>query len=543
MNKIQLLKLTGIATFTLLIAGVMFYVQNKLNTVTTTNTTLIEQSIIPSSLDDFCHCNLIISDAAQVQLLDTTTGERTTTVVVGSEGMSENPQLGYVATSPTGQQTLLNDYKNHQLIIVDSVTGKRLRALPFADDQFIAAWTWSPDESVMLIILNRQLSSGFPPTITNQAIIWTATKQQTITIQTTATIDNSYNLLSINNDATDAILGWMAEKGVVLYHYRSGKELKQLASSLLQMDGYPRNSSVTLSGIGQGHALLSMGEKILNIDVDNETINVLTDTAWSGFQFSPMSQDGGTILYAQTIPGTAHGQVMRYITSQHTSVEQVTPFDIGTGFLSAIWMPSGRFLFFRDSYHQRWLAVDVSNPEKPLYSITIPPLEENYNIIGFTQTRPMTSQESVLFNLGEPKLTATEKEKLDQQITDWSLYTEDSVVQIGDSNCEKPAAAKQLAELDAAGKRSLMLNDGLKLTITPNIFHWTNAQLQSFGNDVVCGVGTTAPRAIVDDNILWWMGNCIGGITPVKSDAPEYHQMIRCVQAEEVVDQHFSFGD
>ncbi len=513
--------------------------QNKLNKQSITNGVPIKEvSLTPVSLDDLCHCNILLSDGTQIQVLDPVTNIRTVTVASAGNGEGGGSPA-FIAVSPTGRQTLLSDTIHHQLLLVDNTTGKTKSALSIASDQFVAAWTWSPDESAIMLVFNRQLSSGVVPTISGDVVVWTAEQHHTLTTQANTDSGMSLTLLSISNDTSDAIIGWATGKEIFLNHYHNTKKTQKINSPLLQQNINSRNSSPILSGISDGHALLAINNQILAIDVRTENISVLSLDSWSGFPLSPMSGNGGAVLYLQKVSGTAHGQIMRYIPSQQTSVEQLTPYENGDGFQTVFWLPSGRFLAVRDVYRHQWLALDVSIPNKPPLLITLPGTQENETIIGFIQSRPTTAQESILFDYGQPNLTSEAQSSLDKQITNWSLYTPDTKVQIGDNSCGHPEAAKQLAQLDASGKRSLLLNDGLLVTITPNIFNWTLSQLKNFGNDVLCGVGTTAPQAIVDGNIVWW-NTCVGGAGIGQPGDPYFDQSIRCVQAEDVIQRHFS---
>lgn len=271
--------------------------------------------------------------------------------------------------------------------------------------------------------------------------------------------------------------------------------------------------------------------------------------AFSDGPISPVSPDGHRIVYLQKIDQQQAGKLtlLNLLDGSERLLSDV-PIDLASGLANAVWTPDGSFLVYPNfpSSPQTYEYIQSTNEgqaQAPTELQPLPALGEQV-ITGFYPLNTVsdgqtTMQQLTLRDLDEPDLTVEQQAALESQIENWSLYTTDTKTKIGDSNCQHPSAAQQLAAIDAAGKRSLNLNDAFLLTITPNVYHWNTDKLQTFGDGVVCGVGTTAPRVLVDGYIVWWMGNCVGGVTPTKSDTPAYHELVRCIQAEEVVNKHF----
>lgn len=158
----------------------------------------------------------------------------------------------------------------------------------------------------------------------------------------------------------------------------------------------------------------------------------------------------------------------------------------------------------------------------------------------YSSNQSPSFESSVLDDLGEPHLSGTQARELEQQLRNWSLYFSDSSVQLGGTDCGHSSRADQLVASNRSDKRSYNLNGGLKITTTPNLYHWTRADLSAFVNDqtVVCDVATTVPHAIIDGYIVWW-NTCVGGAGPPNKNSPLYEQTVRCLQAEEVANRYF----
>lgn len=138
-------------------------------------------------------------------------------------------------------------------------------------------------------------------------------------------------------------------------------------------------------------------------------------------------------------------------------------------------------------------------------------------------------------------LTAAKQKSLESQIENVSLYKKDATETLGGLDCSTGGKHDQLQALNDAVKGTLKLNDGLQVTITPNLYHWNNVDMETFISDesVVCGVATTVPKYISGDIIYWWTG-CVGGAGIGQPGYPYFDQSIRCVQAEDVIQRHFS---
>lgn len=336
-----------------------------------------------AKLDTLCRCGLMLFDGTRVQLLDPVTGKRTPTVTTAGNGEGGGSPI-YVGASPSGQQVVLHDTVHYKLLIVNSVTGKTVRALPIDANQFLSAWRWSPDELTILFVLSRQINTHVveePTPVIQELVVLTPTQHKTLSAPVTADNDGQYTLLSINDLATDVIVGWSTLEEVVLYHQHTGGKYFQMRSPLLSPKPEPANSAIAISAIHNGHALLTFNNQILNVDVTQEVISQLSGLAWSVSPVSPMSIDG-QILYAQSLRGTAHGQLMRYLTSTNTGIELHTPFDNGDGFRMSFWLPGKQFILVRDSYHQRWLAYNIRFPQMAPDVVTISGFSENDTLLG-----------------------------------------------------------------------------------------------------------------------------------------------------------------
>lgn len=139
-------------------------------------------------------------------------------------------------------------------------------------------------------------------------------------------------------------------------------------------------------------------------------------------------------------------------------------------------------------------------------------------------------------------LSGSQKKVTDAHIENMKLYTKDPTEQLGGLDCGTSEKHDQLQALNDAVFGSYMLYDGLKVSVTPNLYHWNNVDmaqwLNTSGEEVVCGVSTTTPRFIADDTIYWWKG-CVGGAGIGQPGDSYFEQSIRCAQAEDLIQRHF----
>ncbi len=478
------------------------------------NSTNSYESIVsstPVNLTDICNCDLIISDGVSVALFDPVTQAKTATLTSGGNGEGNSSQPGYITTSPSGRQVLLDDRLNKKVLLVDSTTGKTIRTLAVTADQFVNTWAWSPDESTLLLGTNHQPTSAASTDTAFEVLKWNKDGGIKIPIPTNYPLNEVSNLFSISNNGSQVLLGWSTGQTVELYSLQSDKSLKKIALPSISLN--LQNSHVTLSAISDGRALLATGQNIYRIDLATSSgLSVMSD-AMSLFQISPTSPDGNSILIVRRKPGTAHSQVTRFIPSLNTNDQIVPTFDVGDGFQQSVWLPGGRFLAVHNSYGDKWYVIDVSLGQTPFRPLTLPKTDVNEQIIGFWQTSPMTIEKVSLYDLGGHELSASEKNTLEAKITDWSLYQPDTNIHFLPGECGHPDADQQTARLDASDKKSYLLNGVFQLIETPNLFHWDAAGLKSYADKSICGVGGPFPNAIVEDKILWWQ-QCLGGKGP-----------------------------
>jgi len=165
----------------------------------------------------------------------------------------------------------------------------------------------------------------------------------------------------------------------------------------------------------------------------------------------------------------------------------------------------------------------------------------NVNVTNQVTNTPSTTAATLLLNeLEERHLSSTEAADIISSVSSTTVYTSGIAEELGGIDCGVSTRHDQLVALNSGQKTYWVANDGLRITATPNTFNWTDADVKLFAQDetVVCGVGTTLPRVIVGDRILWW-NVCVGGVgAPIKSSS-EYSTTVRCLQAKEVIDTHF----
>lgn len=166
--------------------------------------------------------------------------------------------------------------------------------------------------------------------------------------------------------------------------------------------------------------------------------------------------------------------------------------------------------------------------------------EQVRSSIQWSSKEVSTMASTVLADLQVPSLTSTEQENLDAQIEAWDRYAIDTALSLGGLDCGQSQRHDQLVALNRSDMRSISLNNGLMLATTPNLYHWTQSELDDFASDptVVCGASTPSPRVVVGDRILWW-NTCVGGAGPPTVNSATYASTVRCLQAEDVVDRHF----
>jgi hypothetical protein len=137
-------------------------------------------------------------------------------------------------------------------------------------------------------------------------------------------------------------------------------------------------------------------------------------------------------------------------------------------------------------------------------------------------------------------LSESQEQQLHLQVENTKLYKKSTSEPLGGLDCSTSIKHDQLVALNDARIGTLSLYNGLDVSITKNVFHWNNVDLQHFlnGEEVVCGVGTISPRFVLGDYVYWWRG-CLGGAGISQPGDAQYEETIRCVQAEDVIQRYF----
>ncbi|MFH2136265.1 MAG: hypothetical protein ABII19_01330 [Patescibacteria group bacterium] len=101
------------------------------------------------------------------------------------------------------------------------------------------------------------------------------------------------------------------------------------------------------------------------------------------------------------------------------------------------------------------------------------------------------------------------------QVENWSLYKENTGVQVGSGKCSNQEFNSFLDQANADSRKTLNLN-GVILVVTPNYNNWTNEKFVGFGNDntAFCNVGGFSPLHAYSDKLLWIGGCGTGGAAP-----------------------------
>lgn len=342
------------------------------------NSTALLSSV---KLESLCDCQLILSDEASVSLFDPATNTSTATFAPTSNGADNSPSLAGI--SPSGQNTLLFDYPHHQLLLADSTTGKTLRTLSLESNRFVSSWSWSPDETTLLLVTGRQQTDGTLLDDSTEVVRWRQEDHTVMPNLSSRPSGQLVSLMSTNNDGSQVIIGWSTGQDIQLFSIMDGSTFSNILLPPMSLD--PRNSNAVLSAVSHGHALLAVGQTIFSIDIPSNSVTPLISDAQVLFQLSPISQDGESILVVHRKAGTAHNQITRYIPSLNTTVGIVPRFDVGDGFQKATWVPGGPFLAFYNSYDHTWNVVDSrSDIDRPLQRLTIPNLQTPENVVGFS---------------------------------------------------------------------------------------------------------------------------------------------------------------
>ncbi|MBI5071805.1 hypothetical protein HZB93_02855 [Candidatus Falkowbacteria bacterium] len=108
------------------------------------------------------------------------------------------------------------------------------------------------------------------------------------------------------------------------------------------------------------------------------------------------------------------------------------------------------------------------------------------------------------------------------QVENWSLYQENTGVQVGSGKCSNQEFNSFLDQANSGSRKTLNLY-GVILVVTPNYNSWTNEKFVGFGNDntAFCNVGGFSPLRAYSDKLLWVGGCGTGGAAP-EPEEPGY---------------------
>lgn len=308
--------------------------------------------------------------------------------------------------------------------------------------------------------------------------------------------------------------------------------IKQLVGSIIAADFRTPDHLVLLSGAGSDE-LWWLGE----LSLANKTYRKIASFTSQGLE--RLNVIGNTAL----VYNSKQVRTVDLLEGNINEIQQTLFSTSGNVDVSIIGTASKKLYVMQRNFDQQWQLVRqyiiVIDPEGRRYSIVDSiDLPERALIAGIQPSQGMSSR--ILRDMDASELSAAELAVLDAQIEDWNLYRSDTVVVLGGLDCGQSENHDRLVALNQSDKSTMFLNDGLLITNTPNLYDWDTAALQAFVSDptVVCGVATTLPRAVVGERILWW-DTCVGGAGPPGKDSPDYTRVIKCLQAEDVVNRHF----
>lgn len=129
------------------------------------------------------------------------------------------------------------------------------------------------------------------------------------------------------------------------------------------------------------------------------------------------------------------------------------------------------------------------------------------------------------------------------QIENWSLYEENTSVQVGAGKCGNQEFENFLVQANAGSRKTFDLY-GLTLVITPNYNNWSNQKFLDFNNDntAICDVGGYYPLQAYSDKLLW-RGVCSGGAGPEPGElgyAEKVAALNRCEDTVTDINIYFS---
>lgn len=166
------------------------------------------------------------------------------------------------------------------------------------------------------------------------------------------------------------------------------------------------------------------------------------------------------------------------------------------------------------------------------------------NTANTNSSSTVLSSTAYLDEIAEPHLSAAAAIALVTKAENVNAYQVGSSDQLGGLDCGQSVHHDQIVTLNAGLRRSFLAHDSLLVTATPNSFNWTSADLRVIADDstAVCGVGTTIPRAVVGSWVIWW-NTCVSGMGPPQRTQPDYQMVVRCLQAQEVLDRNYHWAD
>lgn len=334
MNNNHLIKLTGIAALTLFVAGAMFFVQNKLNTVTTTN------SSIPSTLKKFCDCELL----TDTTIINSSTGVSRPRIPKSAKQFPE--LLQYLSPTTTQEVMTTMDQQEAYLMQYPEQTLTALYTAP--SSRTIKNVLWSPDEQNVIMELidpSATTTDGTEGVTVSIISVNLATKETKNALDVAAKLPESKNGFSLfwasdNLQHLVYVIGNMMD-GVTWYRSDNGKvsEIKQNISGAI----YMKIAVSTAADNQKQSQLLWLDEQGLHsYQLDSGTATDYSITTWSDSPISPPSPDGNYIIYLRRNSNNEAGQFVRLDLRDKSELLLANDMRTDTsGLAQSVWSPDG----------------------------------------------------------------------------------------------------------------------------------------------------------------------------------------------------------
>lgn len=374
MNRIQSL-LTVACLAAVVVALLVWFYPDATFVPTGTNST----NTHAMNLVEVCECNLILYDGVTVETHNTLTGDRKKILQSQVEGAEPGPVI--ITLSPSGRFSLMFDSTKTHLQIVNNASGIAVRTLDWDPSRFVSYWSWSTDESTLLLSSDLQLQDGAPQTDTAELLVWTSDRTDVLPVTPTSSGNGLFDILSVNNEGTEIIFGQSTSPAVMLFTKKADGSIRQFESSNLVREVFSTTTPFVLTGLNHGRALFALDKRIYIVDLTSMEISILAEERWSDFSFSPISSDN-QIIWLERFPGKAFGRVVLF-SLETGKTQSLSRFDNGEGLMHSWWLPDGFHLVLRNGFQQRWEIIDTRPTFGQIRVLTIPGISPNDPVAGF----------------------------------------------------------------------------------------------------------------------------------------------------------------